>query len=60
MAYQIIEDGGSVYNHKVSLVVDTYDDVLELPTDYTPGSDCICLEGSRVFMLSLNREWTEI
>lgn len=59
--YQIIEDSGSGYTGKVSLVVDTYEDVKKLPTeDFLPGSDCVCLEGSRVFMLSNARTWEEI
>lgn len=44
----------------VELVADTAADIETLPTYYAPGSTCIVIEGSRVFMLNNQHEWKEL
>lgn len=38
-------------------VADTEADVQNLPTDVYPGSACIVIETSNVYMLNNNKEW---
>ena len=41
-------------------VVDTEAEVKELPTHFAPGSTCICIANSSVYMLSNSKEWKKL
>ena len=45
---------------KYDYVADTESDVAELPTNISPGSTCIVLETSTVYILSTDKVWTEV
>lgn len=44
----------------VELVVDNDADVLTLPTHYAPGSTCIVVATSSVYMLNNQKVWTQL
>ena len=60
MAHKVISNGNTIQSSVVEIVVDTEEDVAELPTDVGVGSDCICLETSEVYMLGNDKTWHKI
>lgn len=41
----------------VELVADSDDDIADLPTYYAPGSTCIVVSSSSVYILNNDNEW---
>lgn len=65
MAYSIMQQGDTVEYGVKQLVVNTKDDVSQVPTkDCKPGSTIFCIEDSSVWMLTIEDdnapEWKEI
>lgn len=59
--YTIIQQGDSVSNYVLQVVVDIKLDIEQLPTkDWNTGSSAICLEDSSVWMLGNDKKWHEI
>ena len=63
--YTISKSGDSVQYGVIEAMVNTKADIATLPTTWEPGSACICIEDSSVYMLGnpdVNGEksWTEI
>ncbi len=61
MAYTIIQQGDTVQYDKYDTVADTLADIETLPTTaWLPGSTCIILEDSSVWMLGNDYTWHEL
>ena len=60
MAYRIIANGEDVQNDVVEIVVDTRNEINDLPTTYGIGSDAIVIQDSSVWMLGNDSEWHEL
>ena len=59
--YKIIANGEDVQQSVVEIVADTLADISILPTKFvSPGSDCIVLENSSVWMLGNDEVWHEL
>ena len=59
--YKVIANGEDVQQSVVEIVADTLADVITLPTKiFSPGSDCIVLEDSSVWMLGNDRVWHQL
>ena len=59
-SYTIIQQGDTVQYNKYDCVCDALEDKDNLPTDWLPGSVCIVLEDSSVWMLGNDRVWHEL
>lgn len=56
--YSIIQENGKSYNGYTEYVVDTADEIKELPTeDIAVGSVCLVINNSQIYMLNHAREW---
>lgn len=60
MGYKIIKNGDNTQSSVVEIVIDTLSELSNLPTDYSAGSTCICLENSSVWMLGNDETWHEL
>lgn len=61
MAYGVIQQGDTVQYNVYDVVCDTLQDKDELPTDkWNPGSTCVVLEDSSVWMLGNDLIWHEL
>ena len=58
--YRIISNGEDVQQNVVEIIVDELAEVTTLPTYFNPGSDCIVLEDSSVWMLGNDKVWHEL
>lgn len=58
--YRIISNGEDIQQNVVEIVVDELAEIVTLPTFFNPGSDCICLEDSSVWMLGNDKAWHEL
>ena len=56
----IYKNGDNTQSAVVEIVVDTVAEVEELETKYSPGSACIVLENSSVYMLGTDKTWHEL
>lgn len=52
MAYSQVRSSDKSDKGVVELVADEFNDITTLPTYYTPGSTCIVVASSQVFMLN--------
>lgn len=57
MAYSSIKQGSKDAPYIAELVVNSEADIDTIPTHYAPGSTCIVIESSNVYMLNLDKEW---
>lgn len=57
MAYSSIKQGSKDTPHVAELVVNSEADMSTVPTHYAPGSTCIVIESSNVYMLNLDKIW---
>lgn len=55
-----ISQGGSTQYNVVELVVDTAAEIVDLPTNFAPGSTCLIIENSAIYMLGSDFQWHEI
>lgn len=53
-----IQTGTKITPGLVELVVDTKNDLISVPNHYAPGSTCIVIEDSDVYMLNHEKIWT--
>ncbi len=60
MAISITKQQDKTYAYVTEYVADTVADVDTLPTTAAPGSICIVIEDSSVYMLNTNREWKKL
>lgn len=65
MAYSFIRQDNDISYDVVELVINTRNDLTDLPVNFHSGSTVICLEDSSVFMLSVDnetgvKEWREL
>lgn len=60
MDYTIIQQGDTVQNGIIAAACDYDSQIANLPTDWIPGSTCIVLESSSVWMLGLDKTWHEL
>lgn len=61
MAYKAIRqinNGNGKY--LISFIADVISDIASLPINYAIGSDAICLENSKKYILSPQKVWTEV
>ena len=63
--YRVIANGEDVQQSVVEIVADTLADIEDLQTEtatayYSPGSNCIVLEDSSVWMLGNDKVWHEL
>lgn len=56
----VISNGNTIQSSVVEIVVDTLQDLEDLDTDFGPGSDCIVLEDSSVWMLGNDKVWHQL
>lgn len=56
----IYKNGDNTQSAVVEIVVNTVEEVEELETKYSPGSTCIVLENSSVYMLGADKTWHEL
>lgn len=55
--FKVYKNSDTTTSYVVEIVADTIDDIEDLPTNFTPGSDCIVLEDSSVWMLGNDEVW---
>ena len=64
MAYTINQQGNTVQYGIYEVVCDTLENLQELPSgedcDWSPGSSCIVLENSSVWMLGNDLTWHQL
>ena len=59
----IIKKNDNISAYVTEFVADTEDDIKDLPTDISkvfPGSTCIVVATSDVYMLNNNQEWVKL
>ena len=60
MAISITKQSDKTYAYVTEFVADTVADVASLPTNKAPGSICIVIEDTSVYMLNNNGEWKKL
>ena len=60
MGFQIYMNDNDYPGYHVEIVVDSRDEIEEVPTTYAPGSSCLVTEDSSVWILNTQKEWIEI
>lgn len=58
--YSYIMQGEDITYNVVELTADTRDDVNALPTSCAPGSTCLIIEDSSVWMMNSKKQWIEL
>lgn len=58
--FSYMSQSGQIQYNLVELVVDTEAEVLDLPTNVAPGSSCLILENSKVYMFNNAGFWKEL
>lgn len=58
--FNIIKQGERSTTYITEYVADTNADVINLPTNSAPGSTCIVIETSDVYMLNNKKEWKKL
>lgn len=60
--YSITAQSGNVSSYVMEFQADKLEDIATLPKSPTclPGSTCLCIEDSSVWMLGNDNEWHEI
>jgi len=60
MAYSSYQNSDNIVPYYAALVADTIADVDELPTDFAPGSTCLVIEDSSLWILGNDKLWHKI
>ena len=55
--YNIISQNGDIQGYLTEYVADTESDIKDLPINITPGSVCIVIETSNVYILGNDKIW---
>ena len=58
--FNIIKQGERSSAYVTEYVADTPADLADLPTNNAPGSTCIVISTSEVYMLNNNKEWKRL
>lgn len=58
--YNIMNQSGKTAYNLLELIADSREDIADLPTTCTPGSTCLVIEDSSVWVLGSSNEWKEI
>lgn len=58
--YSIIRENDRAKYSITDYVADTEADIADLPTTANPGSTCIVIETSNVYMLNNQKQWKQI
>ena len=58
--YSVTKNQDSTQPYVTELIADTPDDVATLPTHYTPGSTCLVVSNSSVYVLNNQHKWVEL
>jgi len=56
----VYKNGNNIQSRLVEMSVDTRAEIASLPTSYFPGSTCIVIEDSSVWMLGEDEIWHEL
>lgn len=57
MAYSSYQNSDNIVPYYVALIADTEEDIPNLPTDYAPGSTCLVVENSSLWILGNDSTW---
>lgn len=60
MGYRPMDNSGKTVYDLNSYVADTEADVAKIPTNNAPGSTCIVIETSDVYMLNTDKKWKKL
>lgn len=60
MAYTAYQNSDNIVPYYQDIVADSLSDINTLPTDSAPGSTCLVLEDSSVWVLGSDRVWHEV
>lgn len=60
MGYQLYKNDNGFPGYHEEYIVDTRMDMHTVPRDCEPGSTCLVIEDSSVWVLNTNHEWKEI
>ena len=58
--FSVTKNSDTTQPYIVEITADTEADVAKLPTHYTPGSTCLVIAESKVYILNHNHEWVEL
>lgn len=58
--FNIIKQGERSTAYVTEYVADTETDIVNLPTNSAPGSTCLVIETSNVYMLNNKKEWKKL
>ena len=58
--YKITANGEDIQQTVVEIVADELADISTLPVTFCPGSSCIVIENSSVWMLGNDKVWHEL
>lgn len=57
MAYSSYQNSDNIVPYYMALVADTEADISSLPTSCAPGSTCVVIEGSILYILGNDKIW---
>lgn len=60
LMFNIVKQSDHATAYVTEFVADTEADVANLPTTVAPGSTCIVIDTSNVYMLNNKKEWKQI
>jgi hypothetical protein len=60
MAYSYTSENGQVKKYAAEFLADKIVDIENLPTDVRPGSSCLCLENSSIYILNNEKTWQKL
>lgn len=60
MAYKVYKNSDTTAAYVVEIVADKAEDIETLPTEFTPGSTCLCIEDSSVWVFGNDKEWHQL
>ena len=58
--YRLYKQNDDIQAYVTEFVADEEADVTNLPTTVAPGSTCIVIESSNVYMLNNKKEWKQM
>jgi hypothetical protein len=60
MGFRLYKNDNDYPGYHAEYIVDTIDDMQNVPTKCEVGSSCLVLEDSSVWVLNTEKEWVEI
>lgn len=58
--FSIMKENNKIYNGLTEFIADSSDDLENLPTDVSPGSQCLIIEPFSVYVLNNQKQWIQI